>query len=76
MMHESNVLQPLAAGGAGAAGGVAGSAAGSNVPPPDKAPSSGGLAGQVGRDELRNSGDVAGQPPAVINSGRGQLGVP
>jgi len=76
MLHESNVLQPLAGGGAGAAGGVAGSAAGSNVPPPDRAPSSGGLAGQVGRDELRNSGDVAGQPPAVINSGRGQLGVP
>jgi FecR-like protein len=76
MLHESNVLQPLATGGAGAAGGgVAGSAAGSNVPPPDRAPSSGGLAGQVGRDELRNSGDVAGQPPAVLNS-RGQLGVP
>jgi hypothetical protein len=81
MLHQSNVLQPLAtgAGGAGGAGVAASSGTGTgtnNVPPPDRAPSSGGLAGQVGRDELRNSGDVAGQPPAVLNSGRGQLGVP
>jgi hypothetical protein len=80
MMNQNNALQPLAAGGGGGgAGGVAagsGANAGNNVPPPDRAPSSGGLAGQVGRDELKNSGDVAGQPPAVLNSGRGQLGVP
>ncbi|MBX3024810.1 FecR domain-containing protein [bacterium] len=80
MMHESNVLQPLAVGGGGAAAGgaaaaSAGASGGNNVPPPDRAPSSGGLAGQVGRDEMRNAGDVAGQPPAVLNS-RGQLGVP
>lgn len=80
LRHESDALQPLAVGGVGAAG-VAGAAAGANagtgdVPPPDRAPSSGGLAGQVGRDELRNSGDVAGQPPAVVGSDRGQLGVP
>ncbi len=79
MLHESDVLQPLALGGAGAAAGVAASSgvqAGSSVPAPDRAPSSSGLAGQVGRDELRNPGDVAGQPPAVIDSPRGQLGVP
>jgi hypothetical protein len=78
MMHESNVLQPLAAGAGGAGGAAAanaGASSGNNVPAPDRAPSSGGLAGQVGRDEMRNAGDVAGQPPAVLNS-RGQLGVP
>lgn len=76
LMHESNVLQPLAAGGVGGVPGAAsGMKAGENVPPPDRAPSSGGVASQVGRDELRNAGDVAGQPPGVINSG-GQLGVP
>ena len=79
MMNQTNALQPLAAGGGGGAAGVAagsGANSGNNVPPPDRAPSSGGLAGQVGRDELKNSADVAGQPPAVLNSGRGQLGVP
>ena len=78
LRHESDVLQPLAVGGAGAVGAAAGAKAGgaNNVPAPDRAPSSGGLAGQVGRDELRNSGDVAGQPPAVIGGDRGQLGVP
>lgn len=78
LRHEADALQPLAIGGAGRVGGAAAAAsAGSgDVPPPDRAPSSGGLAGQVGRDELRNSGDVAGQPPAVVGSDRGQLGVP
>jgi hypothetical protein len=52
--------------------------AGSEVPAPDKAPpsSSGGLAGQVGRDELRNAGDVVGQPLGVGDATRGQLVVP
>ncbi|MFN8644081.1 MAG: FecR family protein [Candidatus Binatia bacterium] len=77
LRHESDALQPLATGGVGAAGAAAAGAAGANnVPPPDRAPSSGGLAGQVGRDELRNSGDVAGQPPGVVGAGRGQLSVP
>ncbi len=71
LRREFEVLQPLAV---GAVGGAAGVAAG-NVPPPDRAPSSSGLAGQVGRDELRNPGDVAGQPPGVVGE-RGQLGVP
>ena len=76
LVHESTVLQPLAVGGVGGVPGAASSVkAGENVPPPDRAPSSGGVAGQVGRDELRNAGDVAGQPPAAIDS-RGQLGVP
>ncbi len=77
MLHESNVLQPLAVGGAAGVGGAAsaGVKSGNSVPPPDRAPSSGGLAGQAGRDEMRNAGDVAGQPPGVVDS-RGQLGVP
>jgi len=48
--------------------------AGSSVPAPDQAPSDAGLVGQLGRDELRNFGDVVGQPSTV--SGRGSLGVP
>ncbi|HSP99278.1 MAG TPA: FecR family protein [Candidatus Dormibacteraeota bacterium] len=76
MLHESNVLQPLAVGGAGGGGVAAGAGVkAGNVPPPDRAPSSGSLAGQTGRDEMKNAGDVAGQPPAVIDN-RGQLGVP
>lgn len=77
LLHETTVLQPLAIGGVGGIPGAASSAkAGDAVPPPDRAPSAGGVAGQVGRDELRNAGDVAGQPPAVIDANRGQLGVP
>lgn len=49
--------------------------AGATVPAPDRAPSSSGLIGQLGRDELRNTGDVVGQPLGVI-SNRGSLGVP
>lgn len=48
--------------------------AGSSVPAPDQAPSDNGLVGQLGRDELRNFGDVVGQPSEV--SSRGSLGVP
>jgi hypothetical protein len=79
LLHESAVLQPLAVGGVGIGGvgaAASGVKAGDAVPPPDRAPASGGLAGQVGRDELRNAGDVAGQPPAVVDTNRGQLGVP
>lgn len=74
LRREFEVLQPLAVGAVGGAGGAASVSTG-DVPPPDRAPSSSGLAGQVGRDELRNPGDVAGQPPGVVGE-RGQLGVP
>lgn len=47
-----------------------------SVPATDRAPSSGSLAGQPGRDGLRNSADVAGQPLSVVGTGRGSLGVP
>jgi hypothetical protein len=50
--------------------------AGGTVPAPDRAPSSSGLAGQLGRDQLRNSGDVAGQPLPVVGATRGSLGIP
>lgn len=44
------------------------------VPAPDKAPADSGLVGQLGRDQLRNIGDVVGQP--VGSGGRGSLGIP
>lgn len=81
---ETDAIQSLGAAGAGSVGGAAGAGSvagkgvqtGNNVPAPDKAPSSSGLAGQVGAGEDRNAGDVAGQPLEVINSNRGRLGVP
>lgn len=50
--------------------------AGANVPAPDRAPSVSGQAGQLGRDNLRNAGDVAGQPLPIADATRGSLGVP
>ena len=50
--------------------------AGASVPAPDRAPSSSGLVGQLGRDKLRNAGDVAGQPLPIVGATRGSLGVP
>lgn len=50
--------------------------AGGAVPAPDRAPSTSGTAGQNGRNQLRNTGDVVGQPLAVIGATRGSLGVP
>jgi hypothetical protein len=47
-----------------------------SVPAPERAPSAAGMAGQLGRDQLRNSGDVAGQPLTVVGSQRGSLGIP
>lgn len=46
-----------------------------SVAPPERAPVNAGQAGQLGRDQLRNTGDVVGQPLGVI-SNRGSLGVP
>ena len=57
-----------------------GSAAGSglraaSVAPPEQAPLGTGQVGQLGRDQLRNTGDVVGQPLNAL-SDRGRLGVP
>jgi hypothetical protein len=45
------------------------------VAPPEQAPLAAGSVGQLGRDELRNTGDVVGQPLNTLND-RGRLGVP
>jgi hypothetical protein len=49
---------------------------GGRVPAPDRAPPASSVAGQLGRDQLRNTGDVVGQPPSVVGATRGSLGVP
>lgn len=64
-------LELLSLGGVG--GAIAGGAFGATVAPPEQAPSTGEQVGQLGRDQLRNIGDVVGQP---LNGGRGRLGVP
>ena len=64
----------------GSLGGLASASplqAGATVPAPDRAPSAvGGVVGQAGRDQLRNPGDVIGQPPTVVDATRGSLGIP
>jgi len=50
--------------------------AGANVAAPEKAPSGSVVKNQIGRDQLKNPGDVAGQPLNIVGSGRGSLGVP
>ncbi|MEO8602933.1 MAG: FecR family protein [bacterium] len=75
LRYEDDALQPLALGNVGSLASASGVKAGESVPAPDRAPSSSGLAGQLGRDELRNPGDVAGQPLSVGDT-RGRLGVP
>jgi hypothetical protein len=74
--HEVEDLELLAIGTVG--GFTAGSAvvSGATVPATEHAPSAGGLAGQLGRDTLRNAGDVAGQPLPVVGATRGSLGIP
>ena len=47
-----------------------------NVPSPDRAPSTSGKIGQHGRDQMRNTGDVLGQPPVIVGATRGSLGIP
>jgi hypothetical protein len=74
LRYEDEVLQPLALGSVGSLAANNTVKAGESVPAPDRAPSASGLAGQVGRDELRNPGDVAGQP--LNGDTRGRLGVP
>jgi hypothetical protein len=79
--REVEGLEVLSLGNLGGLGaGLAAShpvGAGASVAAPDRAPSAqGGKAGQLGRDQLRNAGDVAGQPLSVVGATRGSLGVP
>lgn len=67
---EVHGLELLSLGGAGA---IAGGALGAAVAPPEQAPSTGEQIGQLGRDQLRNTADVVGQP---LRGDRGRLGVP
>ena len=71
-------LQLLALGSTAHPGTAAGQPlhSGGQVPPADRAPSTSGHVNQLGRDQLKNPGDVAGQPLGVLNSTRGSLGVP
>ena len=69
-------LDQLALGSIGNLGGGAALSGGNEVAAPDKAPSSSGMVGQLGRDQMKNAGDVAGQPIPVVEATRGSLGVP
>jgi hypothetical protein len=64
-------LEQLSLGSHGAV--ASGAALASTVSPPEQAPASGGQVGQLGRDQLRNTADVVGQP---LRGDRGRLGVP
>jgi hypothetical protein len=66
----------IALGNLGGLGATSALSGGNTVPAAEGAPSSGGLATQLGRDQLRNSGDVVGQPIPVVEATRGSLGVP
>jgi len=73
--HEVEGLQALAVGnlvGVAAARPLGG---GASVAAPEKAPSGSAIVSQVGRDQMRNPGDVTGQP-LIVGNGRGSLGVP
>ena len=74
--HELEGIEPLALGNVGSLAATHPLGAGSTVPAPDRAPTSAGMVSQLGRDELRNSADVAGQPLTVSGATRGSLGVP
>lgn len=76
LRYQDEALQPIALGNIGSLASANPVKAGESVPAPDRAPSSSGLAGQIGRDELRNPGDVAGQPLDLVAETRGRLGVP
>jgi hypothetical protein len=74
--HEIEGLEALSIGNIGSIGVGSPLTAAASVPAPDQAPSSSGLATQLGRDNLRNAGDVAGQPLPIAGATRGSLGVP
>jgi hypothetical protein len=69
-------LDQIALGSVGTLAATSSLSGGTTVPAPDRAPSTSGQATQVGRDSLRNAGDVTGQPLSVVDSSRGGLGVP
>lgn len=75
--HEVEGLEVLSLGRAGSLAASHPVGAGTTVAAPERAPASaGGIAGQLGRDELRNAADVVGQPLGVVDATRGSLGVP
>jgi hypothetical protein len=74
--HEVEGLQALAVGNIAGAASFRPLSAGASVAAPEKAPSGSAVVSQVGRDQLRNPGDVAGQPLNIVGNGRGSLGVP
>lgn len=69
-------LDQIALGSVGSLAAAQTLTSGTTVPAPDRAPSAGGTANQLGRDQLRNAGDVTGQPLGVVDATRGSLGVP
>jgi hypothetical protein len=73
---EVDGLELLAIGNFGSLSGARPLRAGASVPAPDRAPPATSPGGQLGRDQLRNTGDVVGQPLGVVESTRGRLGVP
>jgi len=73
--YETEGMQALSVGNVGAGAASRPIGAGASVPAQERAPSSSGAAGQVGRDQLKNAGDVAGQPLGV-GENKGNLGVP
>jgi len=74
--QEIGSLQALALGNLAAASGARALGAGAVVSAPEKAPSGSAVVTQIGRDQLRNPGDVTGQPLNIVGNGRGSLGVP
>lgn len=76
LQRDIEGLQLLALGGVGGAAATLSVRPGASVPAPDRAPSSTGMTGQLGRDQMRNPGDVVGQPLEADNATRGSLGVP
>jgi hypothetical protein len=73
---EVEGLEILAIGNLGSLAGGHPLRAAASVPAPDRAPAATNPVGQLGRDQLRNTADIVGQPPSVIDGDRGRLGVP
>jgi len=74
--HEVEGLEILAIGSVGNLAATSALSGGANAPTTEHAPTTGGRPGQLGRDQLRNAGDVVGQPLNVVDATRGSLGVP
>jgi hypothetical protein len=74
--REIEGLDQMAMGNVGVLAGGHALTGGGTVPAPDRAPSASGTVGQLGRDQMRNTGDVLGQPPVIVGATRGSLGIP